>query len=52
MENTQPLPTSGDANGAFNIARKGILMLKRIQENPEKPNVLIRDEEWDKYNLS
>jgi CRISPR-associated protein Cpf1 len=41
------MPTSWDANGAFNIARKGLMMLKRIAENPEKPNLFISDEEWD-----
>lgn len=41
-------PTSWDANGAYNIARKGVMMLERIKENPEKPDLLIRDAEWDK----
>ena len=36
-------PTSGDANGAYNIARKGVMMLERMKENPEKPDLLIRD---------
>ena len=43
-------PTSGDANGAYNIARKGVMMLERIKENPERPDLLIRDAEWDKKN--
>ena len=34
-------PTSGDA-------RKGVMMIERIKENPEKPDLLIRDAEWDK----
>ena len=42
-------PTSGDANGAYNIARKGVMMLERIKENPEKPDLLIRDAEWDSW---
>src|SRR3989344_5958259 len=39
-------PDSGDANGAYNIARKGIMMLDRIasDENP-----YIRDSEWDAW---
>ena len=41
-------PTSGDANGAYNIARKGVMLLERIKKNPEKPDLLIRDSEWDK----
>ena len=47
-ESTFEYPTSGDANGAYNIARKGVMMLQRIKENPEKPDLLIRDAEWDK----
>ena len=47
-ESTFEYPTSGDANGAYNIARKGVMMLERIKENPEKPDLLIRDAEWDK----
>lgn len=43
------MPTGGDANGAYNIARKGLMLLDRIKENPQKPNLLIRDEEWDKF---
>lgn len=47
-ESSLPYPTSGDANGAYNIARKGVMMLERIKEDPEKPDLLIRDSEWDK----
>ncbi len=43
------LPTNGDANGAYNIARKGIIMLDRIKEKKEKPDLFIRDEDWDKW---
>ncbi|MDO4714458.1 MAG: type V CRISPR-associated protein Cas12a/Cpf1 [bacterium] len=46
-ESDLPYPTSGDANGAYNIARKGVMMLERIREYPEKPDLLIRDSEWD-----
>lgn len=42
-------PTSGDANGAYNIARKGVMMLERIKEKPEKPDLLIRDVDWDTW---
>jgi len=42
-------PTSGDANGAYNTARKGVMMLERIKENPERPDLLIRDAEWDSW---
>ena len=49
--NHQPLPTSGDANGAFNIARKGVLMNAHIQANPNPKDLslFISDEEWDLY---
>ena len=40
-------PDSGDANGAYNIARKGLLMCKRIIES-EKPDLFIKEKEWDK----
>ena len=29
-------PTSGDANGAYNIARKGVMMLERIKKKSRK----------------
>lgn len=40
---------NGDANGAYNIARKGLIMLNRITENPEKPDLFISISEWDKF---
>jgi hypothetical protein len=43
------MPQNGDANGAYNIARKGIMMFERISAQPEKPDLLIRDEDWDKW---
>jgi hypothetical protein len=46
------LPVSGDANGAYNIARKGIMMLERIKENSEKPNLYISNVDWDKFSQS
>ncbi len=50
--NDEKLPINGDANGAFNIARKGIIMFERIKDNPEKPDLFIRDEEWDKWLIN
>ncbi len=47
--NAAPYSTSWDANGAFNIARKGIMMLERVRANPERPDLLIRDAEWDEW---
>lgn len=40
---------NGDANGAYNIARKGIIILERIQKNPEKPDPYISKRDWDEY---
>lgn len=42
---------NGDANGAYNIARKGKIILGRIHENPEieEKNLFIRKEEWDQF---
>ncbi|MDP3988887.1 MAG: type V CRISPR-associated protein Cas12a/Cpf1 [bacterium] len=38
---------NGDALGAYNIARKGLIMLEEINKNPEKPKLIIKREEWD-----
>jgi len=42
-------PKNGDANGAYNIARKGLILLKRIRKNPRDYDSLILDENWDKF---
>lgn len=39
-------PTCGDANGAYNIARKGIIMNEHIKRGY---SLLIKDEEWDAW---
>ncbi|MDR2653089.1 MAG: type V CRISPR-associated protein Cas12a/Cpf1 [Prevotellaceae bacterium] len=46
------LPTNGDANGAYNIARKGIIMYEHIKQwikdnKINKLNLFVCDEEWD-----
>lgn len=51
--------SNGDANGAYNIARKGMMMFERIKEfekmsETEKkkkkyPDIFIGDKEWDKF---
>ena len=48
------LPVDSDANGAYNIARKGILMLERIQESREgeKLNLIISKTDWANYAQS
>jgi CRISPR-associated protein Cpf1 len=43
----ESMPQNGDANGAYNIARKGLIAFKEIKANPEKPNLFISDKEWD-----
>lgn len=40
---------NGDANGAYNTARKGIIMLENIKVNPERSNLFVRNEEWDEF---
>lgn len=47
-------PDNGDANGAYNIARKGVLVLNKIQEHAKDdsefkkyPDLFISDVEWD-----
>jgi len=46
------LPKDADANGAFNIARKGIVMYEHIKEKVKKKqttdlDLFIKDQEWD-----
>ncbi len=48
------LPKNGDDNGAYNIARKGIIILKRISnwsiQNKEKyPDLFVSNIEWDNF---
>jgi CRISPR-associated protein Cpf1 len=43
---------NGDANGAYNIARKGLLMLQKIHDDPQKPDLYISINEWDKFAQS
>lgn len=51
--NTLEMPVSGDANGAYNIARKGIIMAERIKKYHTalngKVDILIRDPDWDAW---
>lgn len=43
------LPENGDANGAYNIARKGLMLMSRIKENPQNYDQFIRNVDWDKF---
>ena len=51
LPNTISKPTSWDANGAFNIARKGLMMMERIKKwkDSGKIKLFISDEERDEY---
>ena len=42
------LPQDADANGAYNIARKGLWAIKQIQKTPKvkRPNLAITNKEW------
>lgn len=39
------LPVDADANGAYNIARKGLMLLQRIKEQ-DVPKLAISNKEW------
>jgi CRISPR-associated protein Cpf1 len=45
----QGLPYNADANWAYNIARKWIIMLKNIKINHEKPDLYVSDIDWDNF---
>lgn len=42
------LPKDADANGAYNIARKGLWAIRKIQSTPsgERPKLAISNKEW------
>lgn len=47
-------PYNGDANGAYNIARKGLVVFRKIQKAPDPAAVKWSDlkisvDEWDKF---
>jgi len=47
-EDITVLPDNADANGAYNIARKGLWVIRKIQETAEdeKPSLAITNKEW------
>lgn len=47
-EGNSSLPIDADANGAYNIARKGLWVIRKIQETPEgeKLSLAISNKEW------
>lgn len=42
------LPINADANGAYNIARKGLYIVRKIQQTAksEKPSLVISNKDW------
>ena len=42
------LPQDADANGAYHIALKGIMLINSIRSS-EKPNLAIKNEDWFKF---
>lgn len=48
-----PLPSNADANGAYNIARKGLWAINKIRNASEdeyvKTSISIKNDEWLKY---
>jgi CRISPR-associated protein Cpf1 len=42
---------NADANWAYNIARKWIIMLDRIEKNIEKADLYVSDVDWDNFNV-
>ena len=49
------LPENGDANGAYNIARKGICILNKINDADDlskKVDLVIKKEDWQNYAQS
>ena len=42
-------PIDGDANGAYHIALKGLQRVNEIQTNPEKPKMVIKQDDWFKF---
>lgn len=47
-ENYNYFPQDADANGAYNIARKGLMVLERIRQE-EKAKLAISNQEWLEY---
>ena len=50
-KNYKGLPDNGDANGAYNIARKGNCILQKINKikKGERADLLIRKDYWQNY---
>lgn len=42
-------PSDADANGAYHIALKGQMVIQKLRENPEKPDLKITNEAWFRF---
>ena len=43
------LPENADANGAYNIARKALLMIREMREDPKHQFQTVKREDWLEY---
>lgn len=43
------LPKDADANGAYNIARKGLWVIEQIKNTTDKPRLAMTNKEWLKF---
>lgn len=43
------LPKDADANGAYNIARKGLWVIDQIKHSSDKPRLAMTNKEWLQY---
>ena len=48
-DNATNLPIDADANGAYNIARKGLMIVERIKEGQKDKVTVISNKEWLEY---
>ena len=50
-EGNKSLPLDADANGSYNIARKGLILIERIRQarDSEKLNLIITNKDWLEY---
>ena len=44
------LPKNWDDNWAYNIARKGLIILDRISKDSENPDLIISHKDWDDFS--
>lgn len=43
------LPKDADANGAYNVARKGLWVIEQIKNTNDKPRLAMTNKEWLKF---